>query len=541
MAASIVNTRVVNKLISNMGELLRFETKRPPYRFSGGLTLDPSKRALNNQIIELPVPATVVLPLLNYDKQPITPFVEAGQQVLRGQPLAPGILAPTSGVVQAIELRETIHPASLLVESIVISSDGKDERINRPAPQHDQTALATLTEAFKVNATGVSDGSGADRIQSMFNQYALCGLGGAGFPTATKLLAAKNGVTTLIINAAECEPEIACDEALMQSDAQGIAKGIDALTKLTQCQSCIVAIEDSKPLAIECMQLALQNTTPSVQLMVIPTRYPTGAESPLIECVTGQFIPHNEKPVDHGIVCINIGTAYALWQALENKPLDSRLISLGGKSMPNPCNVRVRFGTSVDFILRNTGNDSIIETGRIRAGGPLSGFDLTTLSVPITAKTNCIIAESNATELPATACIRCGQCSDACPARLLPQQLHWYALADDLKNCQQLNLGACIECGCCDLVCPASIKLTETFRYAKSKIIDAEQQQQKANDAQHRFAQRESREHKRNLAKAEAIEQRKQSIKTTDKPNATQIAAALARARASRKPKTSND
>ena len=158
----------------------------------------------------------------------------------------------------------------------------------------------------------------------------------------------------MIINAAECEPEISCDEALIQNDAIDIVRGIDAAVQLSQCDQCIVAIEDSKPAAIEKLQSALNNKVTTARLMIIPTRYPTGAESPLIECVTGKHIPHNEKPTDHGVVCINIATALALWHALDNAPLDSRVLSLGGQSMPNPCNVRVRFGTTVEFILQST-------------------------------------------------------------------------------------------------------------------------------------------------------------------------------------------
>jgi len=523
------------KLIADISTRLSLKQIKPPFNFHGGLALEPNKRALKSDLFELPVPPTLVLPLINYAKQPLTPIVDAGQSVLRGQLLAQGLVAPTSGLIRAIEIHKTIHPDSLKVNSIILDSDGEDQRV-RTQHQSYETRLEALTNAFTIDINTVSDGDDEDAI-SILNQYALLGLGGAGFPTATKLLAAKKGLHTLIINAAECEPEIACDEALMQSDASSIAKGISALTKLTRCQVCIVAIEDSKPEAIECMRKALIGIDSSIEVMTIPTRYPTGAESPLIECVTGQFIPHDERPVDHGVVCINIATAHALWQALNNRPLDSRIISLGGKSMPHPCNVLVRFGTPIDFIIRNTNNAGAINTSRIRAGGPLSGFDLTTLSVPATAKTNCILAEPKDSDIPASACIRCGQCSDVCPAKLLPQQLHWYAMADDLNKCSQLNLEACIECGCCDLVCPASIKLTETFRYAKSQVAEATLQQQKASDAELRYEAREHRELQRKQAKAAAIEQRKQSIKATTQPSTTQIAEALARARANRKPK----
>lgn len=499
---------------------------KPPYAFHGGLTLDPKKRALSGDIIELGVPPVLVLPLINYAKQSLTPLVTVNQHVQRGQLLAHGIVAPTSGIVRSIEQRETIHPGALSVDCVVLDSDGLDRRESERTEKTSDDRLAACVVDFNNNDT--------DKLFSALNQFGIAGLGGAAFPLAEKLAAAQNGLHTLIINAAECEPEIACDEALMHSDSSNIAAGIDALVKLTQCDHCVLAIEDSKPIAIEYMEEALRHVDSSVQLMTIPTRYPAGAQSPLIQCVTGKFIPHNEHPTSHGILCINIATAHAFWQALNDQPLDSRVISLGGSAMPNPCNVRVRFGTAVSFVLENTNNGSVLQGSRIRAGGPLSGFDLNTASVPVSAKTNCILAELPVKDSPAQQCIRCGYCADVCPAKLLPQQLHWYSVASEFDQCQQLKLDACFECGCCDLVCPASIKLTETFRYAKSQISLAQMQQQKAADAEARFTIREQRVQQRELVKMAAIEKRKQSLKKARQPDAENIKAALERAKSKR-------
>jgi len=205
--------------------------------------------------------------------------------------------------------------------------------------------------------------------------------------------------------------------------------------------------------------------------------------------------------------------------------------------MPNPCNVRVRFGTSVLYLLQQTNNALNIEHNRIRAGGPLSGFDLSNLSVPVGAKTNCLLAEPNTREEITQPCIRCGLCADVCPAKLLPQQLHWYAMAQDTNKCTQLKLDACIECGCCDLVCPSSIKLTETFRYAKSQTKLKQTQDQAAADSQKRFEERENRLQQREADRSAAIEKRKQSIKANRQPDADQISDALARIRSKAKQK----
>ena len=596
--------RDVNALINSLNRRLRLGPQTPPFRFNGGLTLAPNKRALTGGVAELPLPQTLVLPLTNYAKQPLTPLVEIGESVSRGQVLAEGIVAPTSGIITAIEEHQTIHPASLSINSIVLTSDGHDERLDTAQPINAErtirqivaalaeadtgtdastdtdtnsyinsntnpdnnsgarkglgsdtdtgtststsTSTSTITGAGRGNDTEQKKASDANRklghgnhARQLLANYALAGLGGAGFPTAEKLLATRYGLKTLIINGAECEPEIACDELIMQSDAAGIAHGIDALVKVTQCTHCVLAIEDSKPDAIKSMRDALNAIDSVVEVMVIPTRYPTGAESPLIQVVTGHSIPHNEKPTEYGVLCINVATAFAFWHALHNQPLDSRVVSLGGSAMPNPCNVRVRLGTPVSFVLANTDNLLDTDNIRYRAGGPLSGFDLTSLSAPVSVRTNCILAEPQRQETPPQPCIRCGDCVDVCPSKLLPQQLHWYAMAEDLKKCAQLNLDACIECGCCDLVCPASIKLTETFRFAKSQQLFARQQQQKAEEAQHRHVERELRLEQRKLAKEAAIKQRKQSLKAKQKPGAEDINAALARARAHRKPKNS--
>jgi len=507
-----------------------------------------NKRALRGRhanshleaIVELVPPSQLIIPLINYNKQSLTPQVAIDDEIKRGQVLANGIIAPASGTVKAIELHSIIHPEALKVECVVISNDGLDTPLTGSL-LHPDTLVSTL-DLSKASTTAAAS---ATTVQEAITQFithpervleraALTGLGGAGFPTWTKLNAAKQGLQTLIINAAECEPEIACDEALMQTSADEITYGIEAMVKLTQCTECIVAIEDSKPLAIERMRQALEQVNTNTRLLIIPTRYPTGAESPLIQTVTGKFIPHNEKPIAHGVLCINVATAHALWLAINGQALDSRIVSLGGAALPNPCNVRVRFGTPIRYVLEHTDNLQCVSTSRIRAGGPLSGFDLHSLDAPVTAKTNCIAAEFIVNKPEAQPCIRCGDCADVCPAHLLPQQLHWYAVAQEHEKCEQLNLDACIECGCCDLVCPASIKLTETFRYAKSASHHLKAQQQKALAAAQRFEDRERRLQQREQAKQEAIERRKEHLKTQRSPQAGQIGAALARAQAKR-------
>lgn len=502
--------------------------------FHGGLALEPNKRALNassdKTIRELPVPNTLTVPLIGYSGTSLIPMVEVGHLVERGQQLAAGLPSPATGTIRSIESHAIIHPGGLYAESIILDCETHNAQVQN-TPQTPDSKTSNDKSANKQCIDELLNNT--DKI---LQRAGMVGLGGAAFPTDIKLSGSLNNTRLLIINAAECEPEIACDEALIVSDAISVAKGINVLIKLTQCEQCIVAIENSMPAATNALQAALKAEQSNATLTVIPTIYPTGAESPLIETLTGQQIPHGSIPSKQGIVCINVGTAYALWQSVFNEQaLDSRVVSLGGSQMPNPCNVRVRFGTSVSDVLQATNNEPTSRTIRIRAGGPLSGFDLSSLDVPVTAKTNCILAEPEIQDTPAQACIRCGQCADVCPARLQPQQLFWYAQSEDHDKCAQLNLKACIECGCCDLVCPSAIKLTEHFRFAKSSANAILAEQHKAAVAEDKFNEREKRLAKRETAKQARIEERKKAVKTPSKPDADRIKAALSRARNKRK------
>jgi len=542
-------------LVSKAGNTTR--NNKAPFGFYGGLCLDNNKRALrgNNEllnIVEIEPPELLTIPLINYQKQSLTPKVHLHDQVDRGQALAEGIVSPVSGVVEAIQHQEIIHPGGLRALSVVIRNDGLDKPICMGATTHNNRQAQALEQEraqdqeqarFCINDYASAQDKIANFVAHpalVLDHAALVGLGGAGFPTAQKLLPTDQAVQTLIINAAECEPEIACDEALMQSSSEQIACGISALVQLTGCKKCIVAIEDSKTLAIESMRAAIgaigaiDKLDHNIELLVIPTRYPAGAQSPLIQNVTGRFIPHNVKPIAYGVLCINVATAHALWQAINGQPLDSRIISLGGTGMPNPCNVRVRFGTPVSYVLKQSGNAHINSSMRIRAGGPLSGFDLHTTDVSITATTNCILAEPTLNEPPAQPCIRCNDCADVCPARLQPQQLYWYTQSAEHDKCEEFQLDACIECGCCDLVCPASIKLTETFRFEKSNLNFIKAQQKSAAEAEQRFSERESRLKLKEQVRQRAIEQRKKKVKSQKQPDSNNISAALARARKKR-------
>ncbi len=490
-----------------------------PIAPDGGLALARNKPGLLPVAVHIPelaLPDQLVFPLTDYAKQIMCAEVEVGASVKTGDRLAKGIIATASGTISAIESRAIIHPSHRNVPCIVIDVDH--------TVSDDPKTLPPLSVPT------------VERLE----QACISGLGGAGFSTAHKLRIAKNTPTpihTLLVNAVECEPLISCDEALIRSDATAIVTAIVSMMQLTGCAQCIVAIEEDKlDAAAELSQALLNyqtalpvnsNDSP-ITLMPVSAIYPSGAEKVLVQRVTGLALESGERAVDRGIVCLNVATIFSAWKAASGYPLLSRIITVAGRNAKQAVNVRVRIGTAVAHVLEHTNNLAASTTARVRVGGPLSGFDLLDTSVPITATTNCIAIEPIATPTKTGACIRCSQCSDVCPVNLVPQQLHWYATADDLNSAMRFGLDSCIECGCCDVVCPSSIPLTATFRYARTGWREQQQQHVDAELARTRFESHESRVVLREQEATRIREHKKTQLASAD--NA--IGDALARARA---------
>lgn len=512
----------------------------------GGLALPRNKPGLTDPpyIHELDIPAELVIPLLNYRQEICAPLVKVGHTINIGDLLASGVIACANGTVTAIEKRSVIHPSQRQALCVVIATDSNSNNSSAHPPQ-DELTLERMEDC------------------------AIHGLGGAGFSTAEKFQASItccHGIDTLIINAVECEPMISCDEALMMSSAEDIVSAVRSLIRMTRCHRCILAIENDKTQALTQIRLALASDTAfdptkdleyteseqttanvssvsltSIELQLLSPVYPSGAERPLIERVTGVRLIGLEKPVEHGIVCINVATALAAWRAQHGEPLISRIVTIAGEHAKNPTNVRIRFGTSISDALRMSGNADFPIGTRIRVGGPLSGFDMDDLSAPITATSNCIAIEAPIKTIAPSPCIRCGVCSEVCPVNLLPQQLYWYAKSDDLNNSTRFGLDSCIECGCCDVVCPSSIPLTQTFRYARDALREQNRQTQLAALAEQRFQQRELRQAARVLLREEKREAARTRLQTsTNDPIADALERAKRRKRVPKKTGPSN-
>ena len=445
----------------------------------------PERKDLSNRnpIQQFPLPNRLVVPLAQHLGAAAEPCVELGERVLKGQKIAEAsgfvsasVHAPTSGTIGFIGPQPYPHVSGMLSSAIVIDSDGQEEWTElHPRPDY--------------------HGMQPNDLLELIRQAGISGLGGAGFPTAVKLTAPPTRkIRALIINGTECEPYITADDLLMREKASALIAGIEILAHLIQPEQVLIGIEDNKPEAIDAVRAAVGER--DFQIKVFPTKYPSGGEKQLIQIMTGEEVPSGGLPADIGMLCQNVGTCVAIHDAvLLGKPLISRVTTLTGEALTRPMNVEVLIGTPVAELLNFAG----LDTGRLNRlimGGPMMGFTLPSMDVPLIKTTNCLLASTLA-ELPppppALPCIRCGECAEACPASLLPQQLHFFALGQEHEQLKAYNLFDCIECGACAYVCPSSIPLVQYYRAAKGEIRALEQKHQKAEHSKQRFELRQER------------------------------------------------
>ncbi|EMB49541.1 electron transport complex protein RnfC [Vibrio mimicus CAIM 602] len=452
--------------------------------FPGGIHPFENKHQSNRQpIINASIPNELVLPLKQHIGKAGDLLVKVGDRVLKGQPLTQytstfmlPIHAPTSGVISAIEPRTVAHPSGLSELCIVLTPDQQEEWFElQPQPDYQQLSPETLLELIR--------------------QAGISGMGGAGFPTAKKLQSGLSRTEILIINAAECEPYITADDVLMRQYSQEIIQGIEIVEHILKPKLTIIGIEDNKPEAVAALQQAAQDK-PMV-IRVIPTKYPSGGEKQLIKILTNLEVPKGGIPADIGLMVQNVGSLQAIARAiLHGEPLIRRVVTLTGDCFRKPRNVWALLGTPVQALLNEFGYKVDKKLPRLIMGGPMMGFTLPHAQVPITKTANCILAPTR-NELTNSdhemACIRCGQCADACPVSLLPQQLQWHAKAQEFDKCEELNLKDCIECGACAYVCPSDIPLVQYYRQAKAEIRTRSLEAEAAERAKARFEEKKAR------------------------------------------------
>jgi electron transport complex protein RnfC len=311
-----------------------------------------------------------------------------------------------------------------------------------------------------------------------------------------------------------------------------------------QAKHCIIAVEDNKKVAHTMLVNALhEHESEFIEIVQIPTIYPTGGEKQLIKVLTGKEIPSHGLPIDIGIVCHNVATAAAVCETIEQgKPLISRNVTITGEAVETPRNLEVLIGTPFAHLLEACGWQEE-QTDEVLMGGPMMGFGITSLDAPVIKTTNCILArpKDQPHRQPAMPCIRCGQCANVCPAKLLPQQLYWYARAKDFDKAQDYNLFDCIECGCCAYVCPSHIPLVQYYRFAKTEIWAMERDKKKADHArqrhefhQYRLERKQKEDEERKRMKKELLKKTQGKEDTEDDSKKSAIEAAMARVKAKR-------
>ena len=405
-------------------------------------------------------PNQVVIPMQQHIGAPCQPLVQVGDRVLRGQKIGDGeglcvpVHASVSGTVIAIEPRP--HTSGRLVNSIVIENDKLD----------------TAAEATPITAP--LEELDKDQILHAIREAGIVGMGGAAFPGNVKALSAMGNVDTLIANACECEPYITADDSLLRTTPDQVLEGMTILRHVLKPSRVVLAVEDNKAAAIEKIKSILPSY-PAIELAILPTRYPQGAEKQLIQALTHREVQPGKLPVSVGCAVFNVSTYAAIYRAVRlGTPLTERIVTISGEAIAEPQNFIVRIGTPFHDLIEVAGGLNE-KTERVISGGPMMGFAQSDLSVPVIKATNsilCLLKDRNgAAENPV--CLRCGKCVGVCPMRLQPLYMYRFVNAGRLDELDRLNLLDCIECGSCAFTCPGKLPLVERFRKGKQMLREA--------------------------------------------------------------------
>ena len=383
-----------------------------------------------------------------------------GDHVLRGQKIGDGeglcvpVHASVSGTVVAIEPRP--HTSGRMVNAVIIDNDFQDTPI---AMTGNDLPLEQLD---------------ADDILHHIREAGIVGMGGAAFPGNVKALSAMGNVDTMIANACECEPYITADDSLLRTNPEHVLEGMQILAQVLKPNRMVLAVEDNKAEAIEKVNGLLKDF-PGIELAVLPTRYPQGAEKQLIQSLTGREVPPGQLPVSVGCAVFNVSTFAAIYRAVRlGLPLIQRIVTISGEAIAEPQNFIVRIGTPFHDLIEVAGGLHD-KTERVISGGPMMGIAQSDLAVPVIKATNsilCLLKDQNgAAENPV--CLRCGKCVAVCPMRLHPLYMYRFTNAGKVEELKRLNVLDCIECGSCAFTCPGKLPLVERFRKGKQMVREA--------------------------------------------------------------------
>lgn len=429
----------------------------------GGVHPAENKIAAGQPIENLPLPVEVVLPVAQHIGAPAKPVVKKGDKVTRGQVVAEAggfvsapVHTPISGTVVKVDTART--PQGMPVEAIYIKSDEADR-------EADAKAIADTTPKRSESEVAALD---PKDIIGLIKDAGIVGLGGATFPTHVKLSPPPGSkAEVVIINAAECEPCLSCDDQLMREESAKIVKGVKLLMRAAGVDRGVIAIENNKPEAIEAMTKAAASV-PGLEVMTMQVKYPQGGEKQLIEAVIGKEVPSGGLPIATGAIVQNVATAYAVYRAVyHNEPILDRVLTLHDGNTGR--NLRVPLGTILATLVSPE-----TEYEKIILGGPMMGRTASTLETPMIKGTSGILLDKRyAHRRPAEPCIRCGKCVDVCPMGLEPFLISTLSRLKDFEAAEEEKIANCIECGSCSYICPASRPLVDYIRVGKAKVMAA--------------------------------------------------------------------
>ncbi len=428
----------------------------------GGVHPEPNKLTADRKIETLALPTQAVFPLSQHIGAPAVPCVQKGDVVMVGTRIAePGgfmsaaIHSSVSGKVAKIDT--VIDASGLRKPAIFIDVEGDEWE-----PSIDRSEKLVL-QTHKTR----------EEIIECIKDSGIVGMGGACFPTHVKLCPPKEcKIDTLIINAVECEPFLTADHRLMLECPDQIIIGIKVILKALGLDRAVIGIEANKPDAIELMRSKTAMVS-GIEVMPLMMKYPQGGEKQLIEAVTGRQVPPPPAlPANVGCVVQNVGTVFAVYEAvMKNKPLIERIVTVTGKSVKNPCNLKVRLGTPVGQLVEYAGGMPE-DTGKLISGGPMMGRPLLDETAPVVKGTSGVlmIPENEAARQAERNCIRCAKCVQACPMGLEPYLLASASKSGDWECAEDNWIMSCIECGCCQSTCPSRRPLLDWVRLAKNRV-----------------------------------------------------------------------
>ncbi len=428
----------------------------------GGVHPPECKNLTEHLPIEtMPAPEEVDILLIQHFGAPCKPVIKKKDIVTEGDLLGEmesGLGAPVhSSVTGTVKSMGTsANAVSVKSPSITIKTDPE----------------AGPKEYLASDWKNLSKGELLDRVK----KAGIVGMGGAGFPTGVKLSPPpKAKVDKLLINGAECEPYLTTDHRLMLEHPEEIIEGIKIILSILGIKECHIGVEANKPDAIETLKKTIKDKQPSddvtITVNALEVRYPQGSEKQLIESITGRKVPGFGLPFDVGVIVQNVSTTKAIYDAVAlNKPLYEKVITISGKGINRPANLKVKIGTRLSDIVSYLGGTTP-DLKKIVAGGPMMGFSISTLDIPITKTTSGVIflEEEEIDTKPYSQCIRCGWCLDACPMGLSPNEIGIYVEAGRAQDTARFGVFECFECGCCAFVCPAKRPLVQFIRLAKMK------------------------------------------------------------------------